>query len=79
MTAILEDLTAVFHEVFNNDDIKLTPQTTSEDVEGWDSFSHINLIMAIEMKFNIKFTQKEIYTFDNIGELVKSIQAKLSA
>ena len=78
MAEILDDLTDVFREVFNDNELIITPETTAQDIEGWDSFSHINLIMAIEMKFHITFTQKEIYDFNNIGELVNRIQSKVT-
>jgi acyl carrier protein len=78
MATVMEDLTDVFREVFDNHEIILTPETTSNDVDGWDSFSHINLIVAVEVKFKITFKQKEIVTFANVGDLVKCIQGKLS-
>ncbi len=79
MTGIIEDLTRVFRSVLNDDAIVLDPETTANDVEGWDSFSHINLMVAVEMKFNIKFTQREIYRFSNVGEMITCIQQKISA
>jgi acyl carrier protein len=78
MNSVIEKLTLVFREVFNNEDIILTPDTTANDIEGWDSFSHINLIVAVEMKFNIKFKQKEIYGFANVGDLLDCIQKRIS-
>jgi acyl carrier protein len=77
MSTIIEDLTAVFREVFDNNDIVLTPEMTANDIEGWDSFSHMNMIVAVEIKFKITFKQKEIYGFNNVGDLINSIQGKL--
>jgi acyl carrier protein len=74
---ITDDLTSVFREVFNNPGIVLSPEQTANDIEGWDSFSHINLIIAVESKFNIQFKQREALGFKNIGELIKNIETKL--
>jgi acyl carrier protein len=76
--SIMRDLTEVFRQVFENPNIVLSPTTTANDVDGWDSLSHVNLIMAIEMRFNISFTRKETISFKNIDELVDCILSKLS-
>ena len=73
-----ERLTEVFRYVFNNDSIKLTDTMTADDVDEWDSLSHINLIIAIELEFGIEFKQNEIQNFENVGELFQSIKAKIS-
>jgi len=75
---VYENLNEVFREVFDNEEIQLTPETTSDDIEGWDSLSHVNLIIAVEMKFNIEFTQQEIRSFANVGEMAACIEKKLS-
>jgi acyl carrier protein len=74
-----ERLNEIFCEVFDDDDIKIAPEMTANDVEGWDSLSHVNLIVAIESKFNIHFSQKELLTFKNIGDLLNSIRGKITA
>jgi acyl carrier protein len=51
---------------------------TADDVDGWDSLSHVNLILTIETRFNIKFTQKELLTFKNVGDLMDCIRRKLT-
>jgi acyl carrier protein len=76
--AIMNDLTEVFRQVFENPDIILYPKTTANDVEGWDSLSHVNLIMAVEMKFNISFSRKEAISFKDIDALVDCILSKLN-
>jgi acyl carrier protein len=73
---MLKPLTAVFRSVFENDDIVLKPEMTANDVEGWDSLSHVVLILAIENHFKIKFSQKELLTLRNVGDLMKAIQSK---
>ena len=74
---ITERLTKVFHQVFGDETIVLRPEMTADDVEGWDSFSHINLIIAVELAFGIEFTQREVLAFDNVGALIKCIQEKV--
>jgi acyl carrier protein len=73
---LLERLNEIFCEVFDDDDIKIVPEMTANDVDGWDSLSHVNLIVAIESKFKINFSQKELLTFKNVGDLLSSIRSK---
>lgn len=73
----MEILNQVFCMVFDDDDIQISPETTANDIDGWDSLSHINLIVAVEGKFGIRFQHGEILTFRNVGDLVRSIEAKL--
>lgn len=70
-------LNEIFCEVFDDDDIKITPEMTSNDVDGWDSLSHVNLIVVVEAKFGIRFTQKELLTFKNVSDLMDCIERKL--
>ncbi len=74
-----QELNAIFCEVFDDDEIEIYPEMTADDVDGWDSLSHVNLIVAIETHFNIRFTQKELLTFKNVGSLMASIESKLSS
>ena len=74
-----ERLNKAFQKAFDNESIRVTPIMTADDIEDWDSFTHINLIIAIEMEFGIKFKQNEIQNFANVGELIHSIEAKLAA
>ena len=75
---ILAELEPIFHLVFDDDSIRLRPEMTADDVDGWDSLSHVNLIVAIEGHFKIRFSQKELLTFKNVGDLAKSIESKAS-
>jgi len=77
MTDLWEELTSVFRMVFDNSQITINEKTTSSDIVGWDSFSHINLISAIEDHFKIEFTQSEAYNFENVGELIATLQKKV--
>ena len=75
---ISERLTNVFRTVFDNPTIVLSPKMTADDVDEWDSLSHINLMIAIELEFGIEFDQNEVQSFDNVGELITSIEGKLA-
>ena len=72
---IYEQLTDIFHEMFANDEIVLTPSTTAKDVEGWDSFVHLSLIVAVETRFGIKFATSQIDKLASVGNLVSAISA----
>jgi len=74
-----ERLNEIFCEVFDDDTIDIKPEMTANDVDGWDSLSHVNLILAIETKFAVTFGQKELLTFRNVGDLYKSIEKKLES
>ena len=74
---VMERLTGVFRDVFDDDSIVITDQTTANDIEEWDSLSHIQLTKDIEKQFGIKLTAREIMSWDNVGEMVEAIQCKL--
>lgn len=74
----LQILTEVFREVFENDEIVLTPEMTANDVDGWDSLSHSILIAAVELKFNIKFSTRDILRLKNVGDLAQLVNTKLA-
>ncbi len=73
----LEKLNGIFRTVFDNDEINVGPETTASDVDGWDSLSHVNLILAVEKGFGIRFGQRELLTFRNVGDLLHSIEGKV--
>ncbi len=72
----MDSLTGVFRSVFEDDSIVLKPEMTANDVEGWDSLSHVVLIMAVENQFKIKFNYKELLALKNVGDLLHSIESK---
>lgn len=74
--AVWPILTEVFHDFFDDDEIALTDETTADDVEDWDSVSHVQLIVAIEERFGIKFKTGELAGFKNVGEMVTVIAAR---
>ncbi len=73
---VLNDVKNIFIDVLDEEDIALTRDTTSDDVEEWDSLTHIQLVIAIEKHFNIKFTSSEIQNFANVGEMCDKIYEK---
>ena len=74
---IFEKLNEIFIDVLDLDECELTDETSANDIEEWDSLSHIQLIVAIEKAFKIKFTSLEIMRWKNVGEMVDMIASKL--
>lgn len=75
---VLSQVQEIFRDILDNEEIVLTDATTADDVEEWDSLSHIQLIVAIEKAFQIKFTSREILSWKNIGELIDCIVTRTS-
>jgi len=75
---ILEQLTEVFQMVFEDDEIEIDRDTTADDIDGWDSMSHMTLLMAIEEDFEIEFEEWEVINLSDVGELIDLITEKLS-
>lgn len=73
----IDELQAIFRDIFDDNEIVLNNETTSDDIEDWDSLTHMQLIVEIEQKYNIRFTTAEIKKATNIGEFVQIIEAKL--
>lgn len=74
---ILNALTEVFRDVFDDDDIVLTPDTTANDIDGWDSQTHVLLIVAAEQRFGVKFRTAELESLKDVGHFAELIRAKL--
>lgn len=74
---ILAKVEEIFREELEIDDLVLTDETTADDVEEWDSLSHVQLVAAMEEAFGIEFKSREILSWENIGNLIDSIEKKL--
>lgn len=75
---IFDNLNMVFRDVFDDEEIVVTADTTAEDIEDWDSLEHINLMAAVEKEFGVKFSMGQIVTMKNVGEMADIILGKLS-
>ena len=74
---ILDLLTPLFQDVFDDDDVVATEDLSAKDVEEWDSLSHIRLVVAIEGDLNVSFTTGELAVLENVGQMVDLILRKL--
>lgn len=73
---MLEKISEVFFDVLDDDSIILNELTSSDDIDDWDSLNHIQLVVEIERKFNVRFTSSEINEWENIGEMMNCILNK---
>jgi acyl carrier protein len=71
-------LTDVFRDVFEDDDLTPTAETTAEDVDGWTSLAHVRLVLTIEEAFGIRFSAAQVSSMANVGDLAATIHKKLS-
>jgi acyl carrier protein len=75
-TQIYARLSEIFEDVFDEGSIKVTPELSAKDVDGWDSLTHIRLILTVEKAFKMKFSTSEIGKLENVGDLVALIAAR---
>ena len=75
---IMEILTGLFREILDEPSLDLHEDLTAADVENWDSLNHIDLIVAVERRFGVRFTTREVTSLKNVGELATLTQTKLS-
>ena len=75
---ILLDLQEIFRDVFDDEDLALTRETSAADIEDWDSLMQIRLIVAIEKHFSVKFALGEVQKLNNVGEMVDLIETKIN-
>lgn len=74
---ILNKVTLIFRDVFDDDTLVITDSTNSSDIEDWDSLEHISLVVSMENEFGLKFDLKEVNKLANVGEMVDLIASKL--
>jgi acyl carrier protein len=75
---ILAKLNVIFQDVFDEDDLNLTPETSAKDVEGWDSLKHVRLMLTVEKSFGVHFTAAEIGKLKNVSDLIALLQSRLT-
>jgi acyl carrier protein len=73
---VLNQVQEIFHDQLDDETIIITNETTADDVDDWDSLTHIMLVVAIEKHFKLKFTSREILAWKNVGEMIKCILSK---
>ena len=76
---ILSEIALIVRDVVDRPDLQISMQTTAENVKEWDSFNHINIVVAVEQHFGVKFKTAEIESLRNVGELVALIAQKLKS
>lgn len=76
--AVFETLNEVFRDVFDDENISVTDNTTSNDIEDWDSLEHINLLAAVEQEFGVKFNMGQVVSMKNVGEMADIIISQLN-
>ncbi len=74
---ILAEVQDIFRDILDEEELILEDNTTAGDVDGWDSLTHIQLVVAVEKHFKFKFTSKEILSWNNVGEMIDSIKSKI--
>ncbi len=75
---IIAKLVEIGIDIFDNEDVELTETTTADEVEGWDSLTHIQFVVEIEKAFKIRFASREIQGWKNVGEMVDTILSKIN-
>ena len=78
MSDILDELQPIFQDIFEDDELLITAESSAHTVEDWDSLAHITLIFSIEEEFEINFALGELEAMQNVGDMVKLMQTKLS-
>lgn len=76
MSTLDQRLQNVFQEVFDDEDLEVTPDTSSKTLPNWDSFAQVKLVVGLEEEFDVKFTTDEVATLSSVGELKRALQAK---
>jgi len=74
--SLINELEQIFRSTFDDPSIVVNDMTTADDIEGWDSLSHVHLIMAVERKFNIRFSATEIAMLENVGQLAEAVRRR---
>jgi len=76
-TTLIQELQPIFSDILDVPDLQLTPESNASNVEGWDSLAHVNLVVAIEKLYKIKFALGELQDLKNVGEMADLILKKI--
>ena len=76
MSQTLEQFNEVFQEVFEDEDLQVQAQTSAKDIDDWDSLMHVNLVLAVESRFDVRFTSTEVAGLKDVGELMALVEKK---
>lgn len=71
-------LQQVFREVFDDDEITISDETTARDIPEWDSLAHVSLVVAVEQEFGVRFASTDVGRLKNVGELRQLIERHLA-
>ncbi len=74
---VIAKVTNVFRDIFDDNNLTINDKTTANDIEGWDSLTHITLISTIAEEFGINFDMSDVVKFENVGDMIDSIMGKL--
>jgi acyl carrier protein len=67
----------VFQDVLDEDDLGITEASTAQDVEDWDSLTHVQIVVGVEKRFKVRFASQEIAAFENVGDMINAIEKKI--
>jgi len=76
--AILDKVNEIFWDVFDDEDLEITESTCADDIEDWDSLTHITLISAVENEFGFKFSMKDVQGMQDVGEMLDIIEREMA-
>jgi acyl carrier protein len=76
--SVLNQIQKIFQDVFDDDELIVTPETTAADVEEWDSLMHVTLILEIESHFNVRFSSGEVAGLKSVGDLCALVERSQS-
>jgi acyl carrier protein len=79
MDDLMARLNEIFRDVFEDDELEVTRETTAQDIEGWDSLMHVTLIVNVEKSFGIRFGSAEVASLQNVGQLADLVASRTAA
>lgn len=74
MSDVREKVVAIFHEEFDDDSLEILDSTNADDIDDWDSLANINMLVAMEKEFKVRFPLGEVQRLQNIGDMIKLIE-----